>query len=220
MGEQNGRDGLKATLVTTPAKRELVWRAEPDERYPVPTPGRFQGEVLDADDLASIAAKLIGQRAAFKHLASVDIEYRWKRKGGSRAGMPVLGAMVRVSGIWQAFTEATWLCWLAADNCANFTNWLVQCNLIHQLLHAGEGESGEPATIGHDFEGFAKELEWCGCWTEGLTVAGRAIGQLQLPWQAALPNGDGHAEPDAETVPLEVAAAMPAALPLLAGVEK
>ena len=110
--------------------------------------------------------------------------------------MQLLGVCVKVGGIWTAYTDATWVIWLAADNCEAFTNWQVQCNLIHQLLHAGEGEDG-PAMVGHDFEGFAKELEWCGCWTEGLTVAGRAINQLQLPMQLGLDGtaAIGEAEP-------------------------
>lgn len=217
MGEQNG---LKATLVTSPAKRELVWRGEPDERFPVPTPGRFSGEVISAEDLRDVAGRLIGKRTAFKHLASVEIDYLWKRKGGSRAGMPILGACQRVSGIWQAFTEATWVVWLAADNCASFTNWLIQCNLTHQLLHAGEGEGGEPAVVGHDFEGFAKELEWCGAWTEGLTVATRAVSQLQLPWQTALPVEESLPEVEKLTTPIAALTAVPVEQPMLVGVEK
>lgn len=184
MSEQQGE--YRASLITSPAKRELVFAGEPDERFAVPTPGRFSTETLDAPDLAGIAAKLIGRREAFKHLASVDIDYLWKRKGGTKAGVPVLGACVRVSGIWQAFTDAQWVIWLAADNCQTFTNWLIQCNLIHQMLHAGEDENG-PALVGHDYEGFTKELEWCGAWTAGLTVMTRAVSQLQLPMQGALP---------------------------------
>lgn len=199
MSESNGQGEYRRSLIMTPGERRCVNGAKPDERYPVPTAGRFTAETLDGHDLAQIAAKLIGMRPTLKHLGDVEIDYLWKKNGGKKAGAAVLGNCQRVSGIWGHYTEAKWSIWLAADNCEFLTNWQIEACLCHQLLHAGEGEGGEPAMIGHDFEGFAKELEWYGCWTEGLTVAGRALGQLQLPMQGTIPL----AEVEKATEPLE-----------------
>lgn len=140
-------------------------------------------DYLPAPEIKRIADDLIERHQRFAHLADVEIVYLWKAKGGKSGGGDRLGYCAKQSGLVRHFSEAEWVVWLAADNCRLYvlSNRQIEALVYHELSHAGENKDGQPVVIGHDWEGFAHEIEAYGLWHPSLPSIGRAIRQERLP---------------------------------------
>lgn len=176
--------GNPAAPAGPPNEEDFVPRAWLDA-FPYRTPDDDDAphdDYLPAPEVATIAHALIGEhRALFKHLDEVEIDFRWKRRGGSSAGKVTLGKCIKVSGLTKVYTTATWTIWLAADHCLTLDAYQLEALIFHELLHAEEDEDGKPTIAPHDFEGFGKEIEHYGLWKRDLVLAGRAVQSQQLP---------------------------------------
>lgn len=197
-----------AGLIMTPAGRTLVIPGNPEERYVVPQRRNFidpdwledGGDERDknaplratceARELARIAGALVRKYEDLKHLRDAAMEFRWKRKGGGGEGSPKFYGVIRVGGIWRDLLDWDWLVWLAADHLRHATKWQVEAALHDALQACGEDEKHRPVIIKPEVVGYAKGIERYGCYTTGLIVGARALGQLQLPLQRALPTAD------------------------------
>ena len=176
-------------MVASLEHRRLVTEGIADARYPVPGPGRFvdaAGEdvpFISAPDIEQIAGALIDVRSEdLGFLRDFQLAYLWKAKGGKAKGRATFGKLTKPSGLLKHFAGVTYVLWLAADHCgeARMSNWQIEALVCHELLHAAVDEDGEPGVVGHDFEGFRKEVEHYGFWDEGLAEIERAGLQLRL----------------------------------------
>lgn len=125
------------------------------------------------------------------------IDYRWKHKGGSSGGNPVLGKCVKLSGAAKHYAGgAHFLVWLAADHCESegFDEGQIEALLYHELLHIERVEREDKhgnvvitwRTVGHDFEGFYNELQEYGAWHRGWQALETVVRQLPLPMEVTV----------------------------------
>jgi hypothetical protein len=191
-------------MLDTAQRRRLITGGDPDRHYPVPADGDFvpqawldeydwrtrdddnapHDDYLPAPEIARIAAKLIaGCPDDFKHLADMAIDYRWKRRGGTRAGKATLGTCEKLSAEIRVYTEHRFLICLGADHLRDMraTYFQIEALVYHELLHAETDEDGQPTLAPHDFEGFAREIQRYGLWQHDYVVAARAFAAVQLP---------------------------------------
>ena len=128
-----------------------------------PSEGEFpeDDDFLVADDLAKLAAKLeVAEPMRFGQLGNMTISYLWKKKGGSTRGKLRMGYTTKTSGALRHFSAVDAVIWLAADHLAGRNAREIEAWLYHEMLHLGWDEEGERvALMGHDFEGFAAEVE-------------------------------------------------------------
>ena len=109
-------------------------------------PGR-EGEPVFEDFLPAPELRLIGDRLVERLFPATEpgdlprIDYRWKRRGGSRGGMAIYGKCVKLSGAAQHYAGgAQFLVWLAADYCelADYDARQIDALVYHELcLPAG-----------------------------------------------------------------------------------
>lgn len=158
----------------------------------VPSEGDFGGaDFLPDASLDEIGGDLIEMYPNdLGHLADVTISYLWRRKGGKKAGAPIMGKAVKPSGLLTAFTTAEAVIWLAADHVdeAEYTQRQIQALVFHEMSHVwieepdpdDEGGARKIVMRGHDFEGFKSELRAFGAWEEMLQEAASAFKQAGL----------------------------------------
>lgn len=181
--------------MTQKTERKLI--CVPDEdpdtvytRIPVPDAFEEQGaDFLRAKDIEAIASLLIDHyEGQFAHLRKLAIAYAWKRAGGSKHGSATLGKTVKSSGLTKCFSETDFVIWLGADNLRDMeaTFWQVEAIVYHELNHI-RVEDDKPALRGHDFEGFTKEIEEYGAWSESREMMRVAFGQLPLAFVGGTP---------------------------------
>jgi len=149
-------------------------------RYVVPHDESFEGrDFLPAAQLESGAQLLIlNHQEDFWHLKNTRILYLWKRVGGKERGKYRLGQAVKLAGVAahlagelaRASDSATGapqiLIWLAANAHFGASDRQIESTLYHELLHIVLDDDGEPTLRGHDFEGFAREIEVFGLTTD------------------------------------------------------
>jgi len=178
-------------LLSQPAFQDLDpgtdGRANGHEPITVPFEAQFAGkDYLPAPGLRRVGSSLIERYAFLRHVRDVRIEYVWKRRGGTRRGVPTIGDCVMPGGLarhaWNAMARAVtgssqetviYVVWLAADHLENFTPLQVEAALMRQLLKTGVNPRDASAfTIrGPDFVGFRKEIELYGLWSAELVQA-------------------------------------------------
>lgn len=141
---------------------------------------------LEAPDLELLADELIERHTTLGHLRALTVHFRWKAKGGKSKGAAVYGKCTKPSGLLADYSGADFIIWLAADYVrdARFTQRQIEALLFHELLHTHtDSETGEPITLAHDFEGFRKEVEEYGWWSQPLLELRNTSMQLKL-WPA------------------------------------
>lgn len=152
--------------------------------YEVPTDAAFGDEAwLYANDLETIADRLVEQRPELAHLYDFTTKFFWRRKGGESGGHLTLGKCAKVGGLAGAFAPGvTFAVWLAADHCRErkATDYQVEAYVYHELLHTATDEKGRPVIVGHDFTGFHTEVREYGLYDEWLQAAGATFQQLRL----------------------------------------
>lgn len=175
------RSDQGATLGGT-TKRERGKIIALDHNYStmIPSPTEFDGnDFLYTAGLQEMGMGLISQWPELQFLADFEIRFLWKAKGGKSGGNMTMGKCVLASGLVEHFSGVDWIVWLGADNCrmAELNDEGVEAVVYHELLHCdltGE-EADNPAVRGHDFEGFAKEIERYGFPGSGLQIARSAV---------------------------------------------
>lgn len=148
-----------------------------------PMPFDFRSEdgreidYLLAPELATIGRKLIRTyEDDFDTLVHAEIDYFWKREGGVKAGQNTLGKCVKVSGELKYYSQKDFIIWVAADHCIQFELYELTALVFHELKHA-HFKVGEKKgmLVGHDFEGFAREIEIFGSWRNNARVMAEAF---------------------------------------------
>lgn len=171
-----------------PTKRERGRIVALERNYSTMVPSATEFERKDFLYVASLQEMgdgLIAQWPELNFIASYEVRFLWKASGGRSGGAPKLGKCVLTSGLVEFFGGIDWVVWLSADWCREmeFGDEQIEALVYHELLHCttkGEDEE-EPALRGHDFEGFAKEIERYGFWDDTMRVARGAVqGRLAL----------------------------------------
>jgi hypothetical protein len=176
-----GGTGVEPVEVSGEQFDQAVRSLTGDELYEPPDDRSFEAELADylpAEDLTEMAEALLDRtELRFGDLRELEIVYLWRRNGGKSQGMPVLGKPQKPSGLLAYFSHADFVIWLAADHCRayEFTRAQVEAALAHELMHIGQDEDGKPCIVGHDFEGFRREIEVLGLWRHDLQRAGDAF---------------------------------------------
>jgi len=141
--------------------------------FNIPDKADFDGkQFLDAPDLKTVGEVLIEKyEADFAHLNDANIIYLWKESGGETGGRATLGKCIRPTGLAAYFAapdagaNVDYIIWAAADhlrdNRANYRT--VNALIFHELKHT-YWEDGKLIVVGHEFEGFAREIEEFGMW--------------------------------------------------------
>lgn len=147
------------------------------EMFPIPDKSDFEGkQFLQSEDLKTVAETLIEKyRNDFHHLDTANIVYLWKESGGITAGQATLGKCIKPSGLAAFFAaplagaNVDYFVWVAADHLReNRANYRTICALLfHELKHTAYDE-GKFVVVGHEFEGFAREIEEFGMWQHSI----------------------------------------------------
>jgi hypothetical protein len=167
--------------------RKLVTAGDPEQLYPeIPSSLDFEKaecDYVDGADLEKIGEALIEHQGGFGYLRDRKIVYLWKNHGGKKAGKAILGKCQRPSGLLAKFCNADWIVWLAADHHAEFrsTRFQVEATVFHELCHTDVDEKNDAALlVGHDYEGFCREVELYGLWRGDLEKAAQSFEQMKL----------------------------------------
>lgn len=168
-------------------------------KFTVPFPDKFAGKsYLPAPELEALADELIIRYPNdFEHLHGARIVYLWKEKGGESSGYAVLGKCIRPTGLadyfasdqGDAFSKVDFVVWCAADhllvNQANKRT--VYALLFHELKHTSIVD-GKYVVVGHEFEGFAREIEEFGMWRSSIKKIAEACDTLKDVQQGLFTN--------------------------------
>jgi hypothetical protein len=167
--------------------KQLLTDGDPEQLYPeIPNDLDFKKadcDYVEAEDLKKIGEAIIETQGGFGYLRDRKIVYLWKKKGGTRAGKAVLGKCQRPAGLLAKFCDADWIVWLAADHHTAFrsTRFQIEATVFHELCHTDVDEETEEALlVGHEYEGFCREVELYGAWRGDLEKAARSFQQLNL----------------------------------------
>lgn len=159
------------------AMKNLERASERLEMFPIPEKKEFEGkQFLASEDLKVVAGTLIEKYSNdFRHLKIANVIYLWKETGGETGGMATLGKCVRPSGLAAYFAapdagaNVDYIIWCAADHMRdNKANYRTICALLfHELCHT-RLEDGKFLVMGHEFEGYAREIEEFGLWQHSI----------------------------------------------------
>lgn len=170
---------------------EYIRTLETAAEFPIPPRIDFgKQQFLPAPDLKVVGDMLIDKYRDFDHLVNLkaNIVYLWKEKGGETGGRATLGKCIKPGGLTDYFAcvaetamegltdKVDFIVWAAADHLRNNNaNFRTVCALIfHELKHASYNEKGDFVIEGHDFEGFAREIEEFGMWKTDIKLIAEA----------------------------------------------
>lgn len=184
MAEQIISETTHIDMTVDPETGEIITTGETTDngrRYVVPMGWEFgRREFRDAEQLAAGAERLIAQYPAdLGHLKDAAIKFLWKKEGGKSKGKTTVGKCIALSGPAKFFSgNYEFMIWLAADWHADESDRAIDATLFHELLHIKlyvdpKGEKPPELRLrGHDFEGFAREIDVFGLSTpEARTIA-------------------------------------------------
>lgn len=143
---------------------------------------------LTDTNLDELASDLIQRFEELGHLASVDIAYLWKAKGGTSGETQTLGKCSKASGLLAHFSDVQFVIWLAADHChtLQLAPRQIEALLYHELSHIGwDADKDAPVIRNHEFSGFVREVDRYGLWLDDLRILATSIKQLPLEGVAA-----------------------------------
>jgi hypothetical protein len=152
--------------------------AQQQSLFLVPDDAAFDGKLYRAaPELETIGKNLIEQHGFFEDVADCDVRYFWRRKTGVTKGRVKIGLLKRASDLLGHYSGADYILWLSATTARDgkFTDRQVEAAVFHQLCHLSTDDNGDYIKVGHDFEGFARELTQYGPWTTELAAGGRAF---------------------------------------------
>lgn len=166
------------------------------EVFPIPEKEDFgDQQFLPAPDLSVIGKMLIDKYHDFDHLTNLNanIVYLWKSKGGESGGRAILGKCVSPSGLVDYFAcqaetavesrsdKVDFVIWAAADHLRNNrAKFHTVCALVfHELKHTAFDEKGNLIVQGHEFEGFAREIEEFGMWKRDIKIIAEACESIK-----------------------------------------
>lgn len=146
--------------------------------FAIPAKNDFVGkDYLEAPELAEVGRKLIRHYYNdFAHLVGANIVYLWKEKGGESGGMATLGKCIRPTGLAAYFAtdedeaqRVNYVIWAAADHLREnrASARTVHALIFHELKHTAFVD-GKYIVVNHEFEGFAREIEEFGMWTNSI----------------------------------------------------
>jgi hypothetical protein len=151
-------------------------------RFNVPREDEFDeetGEFIVSPELEKIGTELIAKYDELAHLEAYRLIYLWKKTGGKSGGKLTLGKCQRPSGLLKHFSNTDFIIWLGADNTQQCTEFQITALVFHELKHAQIDEKGNPVVVGHDFEGFAREVEIFGNWKSDITQMKKAFDKAE-----------------------------------------
>lgn len=146
-------------------------------------------DFIPAPTVADVARRIVAKYPAKfpQLLPPIDqqVDYLWKRTGGASAGKSVLGKCVRAGSLARyyltaAMPEATWVIWVAADNCFGITPHQLEALVLHELLHTGMTDKLKPKIRPHDVEEFRFVIEEYGFWDDDLRALRESVRQRSL----------------------------------------
>lgn len=145
----------------------------------------FDEDFLEAPDIEAVAEML---RERHNLPPSITFAFRWRKKGGKKAGVAKRGWCQKLSGPAKHFAGGKdFLIWLAADTCrdAQYTQEQYVALIYHELLFADvdidpETYDETPVMRHVDFEGFVEEVEHYGLWEDNLRRFAEAVKQAPL----------------------------------------
>lgn len=141
-------------------------------------------DYIAAPDLMELAGRVINAYAEDLHerIGVANIRYLWRRAGGTSHGRDRLGYLKCPGGELRYFSDADFLLCVAADHCKYFSKMQMTALVFHELKHADFNiDTYKFTTVGHDFEGFRREVELFGYWRDDIRLMGEAFeGAKQL----------------------------------------
>ncbi len=178
---------------------------ETAEEFPIPPASDFgDQQFLPAPDLKVIGEMLIEKYDDFAHLTNLNanIVYLWKEKGGESGGRAHLGKCIRPSGLTDYFAataeivsegiqeKVDYVIWASADHLRNNrANYRTICALVfHELKHTAFDDKGNFICQGHEFEGFAREIEEFGLWKTDIKLIAEACESVKDVQQGLFTN--------------------------------
>jgi hypothetical protein len=162
--------------VTLPGAKEAA-------RIKVPDDDAFLQDYILDDKLQALAAALIESCEELNFIDELDFTliYLWKRQGGKSSGQDVLGKCVKLSGLVKYFGKADFVIWLGGDTCRTRPDTNFAALMYHELCHVDKDDKDQPATQGHEFEGFAGEVMRFGIWRESMKPIATAFQHSLFP---------------------------------------
>lgn len=154
------------------------------EAIEIPADDTFLLDFTADDRLMELATVLIHNCEELKFIEEFTVTYLWKRKGGKSKNSLTLGKCIKTAGLVHYFARTDFVIWVAADHLitAFHRKRPVQIDALmyHELRHIDRDDNGQAASQGHEFEGFASEIERFGIWREDMKPIACAF-QEQLP---------------------------------------
>lgn len=149
-----------------------------------PKPNEFRDEdtgkpvdYLLSPEIARIGRNLIRTYAEdFDDIADAEIDYFWKKKGGSNGGKLTLGKCKKVTGELKFYSKKDYLIWLAADNLWSADYFRLTAIVFHELKHCWLNQANDQFDIrNHDLEVFNREIEVFGSWKSDIEATRKAF---------------------------------------------
>ncbi len=158
---------------------------ETSDRFEVPNINEFGEEThLVAAELAAIGNDLLENFDDFYGitLMTPKIDYLWKAKGGKKDNANVLGRIQQPQGELAFYSKTDYILWIAADHCYFFNKFQITAVVFHELMHTFYNEfEGTLSLRGHDFEGFRREVEVFGYWSDDIRKMAQAFETVRQP---------------------------------------
>jgi hypothetical protein len=165
------------------------------EQIAIPHDGLFTQAFMSDEKLELLAEILMEHCDELKIASNFKITYLWKRKGGKSNETITLGKCIKLAGLVEYFGKADFVIWLSADHCYRIhTEYLskrrqqdinLAALMYHELRHVSKDENDQRATRGHEFEGFASEIERFGIWRDGMRPIAKAFQESLFPEEEA-----------------------------------
>lgn len=156
----------------------------------IPLEDTFLQDYQQDDRLMELATVLIHHCEELRFIEDFSVTYLWKRTGGKSKGRMTLGTCTKTAGLVHFFCRTDYVIWVAADHLqylhvrARAVN--IAALMYHELRHIAQTEKGEPAIQGHEFEGFASEIDRFGIWRDDMRPIACAFQESLFSFQDAL----------------------------------
>lgn len=160
----------------------------PGIEFGVPNEAAFDEALSDylvSPEMAQIAERLIATYPEdLWEINRAQIEFLWKRKGSESHGRAVLGKIKKTAAELAWYSKKDYLVIVAADFCRYFNGFELTALVFHELKHGRwDHEKMKFGVVGHDFEGFRREVELFGYWKPDIKRMAEAFAgakQLEL----------------------------------------
>lgn len=81
--------------------------------------------------------------------------------------------------------KSDFVIWLGADNCRQRQDLNFAALMYHELRHIDKDDKDQAVTQGHEFEGFASEVERFGIWRPSMKPIAKAFQESLFPEEVA-----------------------------------